>query len=533
MPKLTVYTTGKLTATTDPRVKEGLLLPFGVPGRTNKGKLQASAGTLQIADQLDPLTLEHDPRQPIATFETIEETASGLKCSVRYLPTRAGDDALAELEAGARTGLSVEIDDLARTDTGPTIRGGKIVAGLVTGGSQVVAPAFAAGRLAASDDTDIPDQGDDEPTDNAPTVVIDGTELPGVTDVTITDDQINITTDQTDNATDQTEETAPMTASKPPARAKLQATNLRRPAGGKLQASAADLFAMLAGAQSDGKLLAALADIVPANILAVGQPQYVGELWSGKAYQRKIIPLFGHGDLTNLKVQGWRWLTKPVVDLYSGNKTGVPSGAINTEPVEITAQRIAGAHDIDRAIFDFGNAEFWSAYADAMTESYARVSDTFVLGKVKDQAPYVAPGTVPASVAKGMAYIVDGALAILNATDTMPDSAVVSTDLWRELMLTRSEDALAYLSAALGLEDGTAIHFAIKPSAALADDTVLVSCKPAVTVHELGGEAPIRVDAIDMAKGGLDKGVFGYVAVNVHDEDGLALVSGTEPDDEG
>lgn len=526
MPKLTVYTTGKLTATADPRVKEGLLLPFGEPGRTNKGKLQASAGVLQIADQLDPLTLEHEPKQPIATFELVEETAGGLKCSVRYLPTRAGDDALAELEAGVRTGLSVEIDDLARTDTGPTIRAGKIVAGLVTGGSQVVAPAFTSGRLAASDDPDLPDQGDD-PADDAPTVVIDGAALPGVTDVTITDDQITITTDQPDNPT---EEPSPMTASKTtPAPAKLQAASLRRPASGKLQASAADLFAMLAGAQADGKLLAALADIVPANILSIGQPQYIGELWSGKAYQRKIIPLFGHADLTNLKVQGWRWLTKPVVDLYVGNKAAVPSGTINTEPVEITAQRIAGAHDIDRAIFDFGNAEFWSAYADAMTESYARVSDTYVLGRVKDEAPYVAPGTVPAGVATGMAYIVDGALAILNATDTMPDSAVVSTDLWRDLMLTRSEDALAYLSAALGLEDGTAAHFAIKPSAALAADTVLVSCKPAVTVHELGGEAPIRVDAIDMAKGGLDKGVFGYVAVNVHDEDGLALVSGDEP----
>ncbi len=522
MPKLTVYTTGKLLATNDPRVKEGLLLPFGQPGRTNKGRLTAAAGVLTIADQLDPLTLEHDPKQPVATFEHIEETPGGLKCSVRYLPTRAGDDALAELEAGVRTGLSVEIDDLARTDTGPVIRAGKLAAGLVTGGSQVIAPAFMSGRLAAAEDVDMPDQGADPDPDNLPRVVIDGDALDHVTDVTVTEDQIDITT-QPDNTN---EESAPMTASKTPpaAPAKLQASNLSGPAGGKLTASAADLFAMLAGAQSDGKLLAALSDIVPANILAVGQPQYVGELWSGKAYQRKIVPLLGHADLTTLKVQGWRWTKKPAVGLYAGNKGNVPSDTIGTEPVEITSQRIAGAHDIDRAILDFGNAEFWAAYSAAMTESYAKVSDSYVLGKVLDAAPAVVPGAIPAGVATAMAYIVDGALSILNGTDTMPDFAVVAADLWRGLMLTRSEDALAYLSAALGMEDGTAASFAIKPSAAIPAGTVLVGCKAAVTVHELGGEAPIRVDALDMAKGGVDKGVFGYVAVNVHDVDGLAEV---------
>lgn len=529
MPRLTLYTSGKLTATDDPRVKEGLLLPFGEIGRTNKGKLTASAGVLAIADELDPLTLEHDDKQPIATLE-VEEVPAGLQCSIRYLPTRAGDDALAEYEAGVRTGLSVEIDDLDRTGKGPTIRAGKLVAGLVTGGSQVRTPAFMSAKLAAADVPDTPDQGDtpDFQTvyegDVVPAVELDGEPIDGVSKVTVSEKSIAITTST--DTTDPTTQENPMTASRTPA--KLQATQLKPPADSKLKASAADVFAMLAGAQSDGKLLAALADIVPANILATALPQFVGELWSGKAYQRKIIPLLGHADLTNLKVQGWRWTTKPAVDLYAGNKTDVPTAEIGTEPVEITAQRIAGAHDIDRAILDFGNADFWASYTAAMTESYAKVSDSYVLGRVTAAAPAVAPGAIPAGVATGMAYIVDGALAILNGTDTMPDFAVVSTDLWRELMLTRSEDALAYLSAALGMEDGTAASFAIKPAAALAADTVLVGCKAAVTVHELGGEAPIRVDAVDMAKGGVDKGVFGYVAVNVHDTDGLAQVTGTE-----
>lgn len=528
MAKLTLYTTGKLTATADPRVKEGLLLPYGEVGRTNKGKLTASAGVLQLADELDPLTLEHDDRQPIAIFEKIEETTAGLKCSLRYLPTRAGDDALAEYDAGVRCGLSVEIDDLARTGKGPTIRGGRLVAGLVTGGSQVRTPAFMSAKLAAAEDVPAPDQGD-MPTyqtvyegDNLPTVTLDAQPIDGVSKVTVSETAIDITT-TTDTTTDTTTEgAAPMTASAP----KVQATTLVPPAAdSKLKASAAELFAMLAGAQSDNKLLAALSDIVPANILATTQPQWVGELWSGKAYQRKIVPLFNHADLTNLKVQGWKWTKKPAVGLFAGNKGAVPSDTISTAPVEVAAQRIAGAHDIDRAILDFGNAEFWQGYNNAMTESYAKVSDAYVLAQAVAAATAVVAGAIPAGVATALAYIVDGALAILNATDTMPDFAVVSTDLWRSLMLTRSEDTLAYLSAALGLEDGSAASFAIKPSAAIDAGTVLVGCKAAATVHELGGEAPIRVDAVDMAKGGVDKGVFGYVAVNVHDADGLVKVA--------
>lgn len=530
MAKLTVYTTGKLTATDDPRVKEGLLLPYGEVGRTNKGKLTASAGVLKLADQLDPLTLEHDDRQPIAIFEKMEETPAGLKCSLRYLPTRAGDDALAEYEAGVRTGLSIEIDDLARSGKGPTVRAGRLVAGLVTGGSQVRAPAFMSAKLAAAEDVPAPDQGD-MPSyqtvyegDTLPTVTLDAKAIDGVSKVTVSDTAIDIitTTDTTDPTT---EGAAPMTASAP----KVQAPNLVPPAtDSKLKASAAKLSELLAGAQSDHKLLAALSDIVPANILATTQPQWVGELWSGKAYQRKIVPLFNHADLSNLKVQGWKWTKKPAVGLFAGNKGAVPSDTISTAPVEVTAQRIAGAHDIDRAILDFGNAEFWQGYNNAMTESYAKVSDAYVLAQAVAAATAVEAGAIPAGVATALAYIVDGALAILNATDTMPDFAVVSTDLWRSLMLTRSEDTLAYLSAALGLEDGSAATFAIKPSAAIDAGTVLVGCKAAATVHELGGDAPIRVDAVDMAKGGVDKGVFGYVAVNVHDADGLVKVAAAE-----
>ncbi|WP_448072335.1 phage major capsid protein [Georgenia yuyongxinii] len=289
-----------------------------------------------------------------------------------------------------------------------------------------------------------------------------------------------------------------------------------------------DLFKLLATAHREGgerQMLAALSDIVPANTPGTELPQYVGELWNGKAYERKIIPLFNHADLTSFEVKGWRWVTKPTVAPYTGNKTDVPSGAVLTEAVTINAERIAGAHDIDRKYRDFNDEAFFAAYFAAMTESYAKVSDAQVLADVVAAAKAVAAGAVPSGVSKGMAAIVDGALAVLAATDTAPSFALVATDLYRDVLLTRNDDTLGYLSAALGLEDGSLDSFRLIPSASVTAGKVLVGAKDAVTVHELGGGAPIRVEAQDIAKGGIDEGVFGYYAVNVHDADGLALVT--------
>lgn len=511
MPKLTLYTAGKLLATDDPRVKTGVLLPFGEPGRTNKGRLTASQGVLTIADQLDPLTLEHNPKEPVATFEALEETPGGLKCSVRYLPTRAGDDALAELEAGVRTGLSVEIDDLARTDKGPTIRAGKLVAGLVTGGSQVIAPAFMSGRLTAADDEDLPDQGDDPEDDPA--------------------DPDNDTDDQDDP--DDDKETR-MTASRTPVQARLTGGTLkpRPPAGGKLTASVAELAGMLGQyfATRDGKLLAALADVTPPNILGVDQPQFIDEAWSGQPYERRIVPAFNHADLTDFEITGWRWDVKPEGGDYAGNNAAIPTNTIKTEAIEAEAERWAMGHGFDLKYKHFPRPSFWQSYLTAGSESYARWSDTKVLASVLDAAPDVTPGTVPAGVNVALTYIVDGVIAILNETNTIADGAMLSTDLWRDLMLVRADDALAYLNAMLGFEEGTLTprNFTIKPTPELPAEHALVKCKPAATVHELAG-SPIRVEALAIANGKADEGMFGYAGTVIHNPGGLALVHPAAP----
>lgn len=510
-----------LKASADDRILSYRLLPFGSPGRTNLGKLTASASSVTVPADVTGLVvnMEHDDTRPVGKFAQVTRDDSGLLADVRVLATKAGDDYLTEAREGVRTGISVELD-------GPVIRNGTLMAGVLSGAGVCAQPAFADAKLIAADAGELPEDTHSEST-TTETITVDGVEYVRKTTSTYTTETEVVGGEpEAENAEESAEsEAGPVSTNLTASAAPIAPHN----GGAKPSNGLSEVTRLLASANAEGgerKLLAALSDIVPANVTNTEQPAFLGELWHGKAYQRRIVPLFASAPLTSLRLQGWRWVTKPAVAPYAGNKTAVPSNTVSTEQVNLVAERIAGAHDIDRKFRDFNDTEFWAAYYRAMTESYAQVSDAQVLADVLAAATEVAPGDVPSGVSPAMAAIVDGALAVLQGTRTLPTFAVVAVDLYRDILLTREDDTLTYLNSALGLEDGTVQSFRIVPALGgeVESGQVLVGARDAVTVHELGGEAPIRVEAENIAQGGIDAGVFGYYAVNVHDADGLALV---------
>jgi hypothetical protein len=508
------------------------LLPYGEAGRTSLGVITAAAGTVELPEpNAVVLNLEHDRHRPVGRGIALVESPDGLDATFAIAGTTAGTDLLAEAAAGLRTGASVELDDVV-------IRAGALLSARLVGAAAVVDSAFPSAQLAASDVGDDTDTEDDDSTDTED----DDTDNSQVSEATTPDTDDPDTTDdsEADMSTTTTAAAGTLAATRAPAG--LPTSRPARPEPGfreivRLLASAGRtqgegrLFATLEQASPRStQLFAALSDITPAagsvdDVLQI--PQWLGEVWDGRTFQRRYIPLITSAPLTAMQVKGWKWVVKPTVAPYAGNKAPVPSNAATTEPYVLDAQRIAGAHDIDRIFRDFNVEEFWSSYWAAMAESYAKQSDAVVGTVLLDNAPYVAPGTVPSGVSKGASYIVDGALAIIDTA--LPTFAIVSKDLYRDLLLTRNEDVLAYLNLALGLEDGTIASFSVVPGAAgFPADTVIVGAKPAATVYELPG-TPLRVEALNIANGGVDTGLFGYLAAGFNDENGLALVSGTAP----
>lgn len=521
----TIRAAGRLLAAdVDGRRLSYLLLPYGEAGRTNKGTLTASAGSVELPDKI-VANMEHDRTRPVGVSVELVEAADGVRASFDIAPTTAGDDLLVEARMGLRPGVSVEID-------APVIRGGKLLAGKLSGAGFVAQPAFPSALLVAADAGDLPDEL--PPDTTSETVSTDEVVIDGVTYVRkTTSTYVTETAPKTaagDPAVDEddNQEDPPVNAS----------THAAAPDG--LRAATAktgsdltlhDIARVLATASrtGDGSLLAALTDIKYDGTGGIAgpmvQPQFV-ELWSGKAYQRRIVPLFSHADLTGIKIAGWRWLTKPKVAPWAGNKTNVPSGTAGTELAEATAQRLAGAHDIGREFRDFDVPGFWESYFRAMTESYAVESDADVAAKIIAGASAVTSGTVPTGASAGLTKVVDGALAMVDVA--APSFALLAPDLWRDVLLTPKDKSLEYLSSALGIEEGSLSGFRLIPWSGLAAGSVLVGAREAATVHELPGD-PIRVEGLDMVKGGIDAGLFGYVGTVIHDARALQLVDGAAP----
>jgi hypothetical protein len=497
MTKLTAHGV-LLAAAPEDRTVTYRLLPFGQPGRTSVGLVTASAGAVTVPDpQSVVLNMEHDPTRPVGRLLSATETADALHATFRVAATPAGDALLAEISEGLRTGASVELDAVV-------IRDGRLVAGQLTGAGAVARPAFADARalLVASDTPDDATPDDDatpasDATPDDATPASDDAGTPAGEDHTVSDDTL----------------TASAPASVPPV--------TTTPRDSADLSTVARMLAAAATGDRDPQLLAALSDLTLTKVGASIAPAWIGEAWSGNGYERSIVPLFAGGNLTGPKVQGWRWKVAPVGSDYTGDKTDVPSNAAETEAVEFTALRFAGAHDHDRAMVDFGVPEYWTSYWDAMSASYKRWSDAKALTAAKTAATAV---TMTGKSAVGC--IVAAALAVMPAG--RPTFCLLGADPFTALA---EQDPLAFLSGALSIPsaDGNVggLAFATHPSLAAGD--VIVGVRNAATWYELGGGAPIRAEGLDLTKGGVDTGAFGYGVLGIHDAKGLAKGTYTAP----
>jgi hypothetical protein len=282
------------------------------------------------------------------------------------------------------------------------------------------------------------------------------------------------------------------------------------PAAQRTQRGTRELFAAMSrvlSGTSRPELEAALADITSTANIWTSQTAYDGELWSGLEYTRRYVELVTTDTLTSYKGAGWRWVTKPAVADYAGDKAAVPSNVPVTEATEWTAARLAGAHDIDRKYYDFGDTEFIAAYYRAMTESYAMQSDdkvrAFLLAMAAANTAITGATTIWGAAIRAASEVMD------NTGGVQPDWFLVSQADMIDLadgttMDNRPDPELLEVFGVSGDK------FRIAPG--VAAGTVIGGIKQAAKFRELGS-SPIRVETINITNGGIDGGVFGYYAL--------------------
>lgn len=548
---------GDLIATNEDRVVAGMLLPFNVEGSTNLGKFTVEPGVVEVPTDVSHLFVNegHSQMDPRGRFLAAEETSEGITARFHIAETPQGDALLAEIQAKREIGkpmaLSAEVKDVL-------IRGGKAISGLLTGAAFVERGAFpGAALLAAAVDTPV------DPNAPVETVVVDGQELPAQSESTSSFTETSST--GADMATEETvvEEvedlgdgtkritktvTTTTTITEPTADQTTQENTMTTPAAvptqllaasTKKEMSAGDVFDSIArvmkGEDATGNLLAALSDIKTSGSgqLPVGgsaiQPSWLGEVFAEKAYQRRYMGLIRNGNITAIDEKGFRVATgSEAVQAWAGNKADLPSITGTTSAVTSTFQRWGVGNDIAREFYDIpAGRTVIEAYIRLLVNSYSRVTDYWTLAQLAAAAgAQVDAETFPTGYSASLGKVLQ-AIDLVDESDAEPTAVVVAADVWKDLRYTPKDQIPEYVTFSLnrtdGVTDGNVLILKDK-SGTLDAGQVLGVAREAAHVNELPGAAPLTLDALDIARGGIDKAVVGYTQFMAEGAEALVLV---------
>jgi len=508
-----ITSTAPLTAAdTDTRRLRGIAIPYGQQGFTSAGPVTIDAGAVRVPENLRVVKLfrEHGRTTPLGYASEAQDGREALQMGFTVARTPDGDQALLEATEGLRDALSVELNNV-------TIEAGHVTAADLVAVAQVAVPAFAGAQLVAT------------LTDEEQAQVLDlATQIVDVT--TPTEEQpppdSTATSEQDTAVTEASAAPAALTMT-PPA-----AVRRNTDPGAARRLFAAQISEVMRGASDASQVNAALADIHPGNAGTDGvfpRPAWLGEIWSPEFTQRPIVDAIGVSPLTAMTMDGWRWTTKPEVAPYAGNKAEVPTGPAVIAPAQATAQRIAGGWDLDRIYLDF-NTGFVDAFLRAAAQDFRKKSGSYFLA---GHGAITGPPAIAA--ADG---IWDDATDLGAQTSTLAAvSAIVSFLVGNGANVSfiamgagAFSDFLALDSTSVpwwlqqqGVVDmkgtSTVAGITIGVDPGLGDGDLLGGDRNAQTLWETG---PINVQAINVPNGGVDLGVFGYWAQQVHDPDGLA-----------
>ena len=358
MPLLALAATEPATAIPSARTITGRICQFGVPSSSQRVTLKP--GSLSPRDPLSrvKLLIDHDHSKPVGVLTALDVTGDEAIATFTVPEGAAGDEALASAKAGLRDGLSVGfsvIDGTANPDGGYTINAAELHEV-----SLVAVPDFAAASVTTVTASATP-VGEHMPKPATPTSAPAQDNQPTSAPAQPAPSTSTRTTDSKDVKLSATVE-GPFVQSAP-----APAEVISR---GYTLGAAIEHMSTAINSGSPESIRLALADIVPAqdkaNAFLGGNPGWLGELFTATPVERDWIDAFGAvQQLNEIKGTGWRWKTKPKVDKYSGNKTEVPTGTVETEAVSFTAERWAGGWDIDRIFLDLGDPGFLAAFWDA------------------------------------------------------------------------------------------------------------------------------------------------------------------------
>lgn len=576
MTKITIDGGTLLAGSTGSRVRSGLLLPFNEKCASNLGSFEVDENSFTLPDKrptgLFTVNDGHDLSKTAGRAIDIVKTPSGYFASFEFDDSPVGNTLLADIDAGRRTKLSVEV-------AGVAIKNGKAVAGTVFGAGVVEAGAFPSATLLAAaadtvlaeevatssseyvseytdengvtwrraeqyDSTTDQDQAEDGSTVTTTTSVSTVTEEPIAADEQQTEEEdADMALPNTLTAGKAPESSPAVRTEERPVHYRTLLAALNRSRMGMASQEDINLLSKtrpgpMNGAPSEigSMLLAALSDIKisGSGSLPEGggiQPNWVGHVTTGMDYVRRYVPLAKTG--TDISVEGKKGFevkrgteAAPVnsyanTGRWAGNKTPIGSGTGFSVAVESELHRFAFGNDIAREYQDLpGGEQYLDAYLGLIRKDHLVWSDDIARLAWIDLAgvPVAASANIPSNYPAVLGQVMQAIRAVkkekADKQRDKPTFIIVNDEAAEALDFTPWEHIPHFLKFSwntdgTGLADGDVL--VIDGDMGISGSpAVLCGADYALELDELAG-GPLWIDALNIAQGGIDRALHGYL----------------------
>lgn len=537
----------EVTANADDRTLTVLLVPYGEVGNTNAGRIVVQAGDITLPE--DPmivgLNLDHDRSQSLGRATTLWEEPRGIMATYAVAKGAKGDAALADARNpnGSRRAVSGEFNIvLGEFDATTNARRCVPGQGELFGGALVPRGAFDSAQVLAAD--------------SSSRYITEYTDADGVT--WTRKEETTTTTEETENGTETTSvttvtETTEGNEMPEPVAVAATAATVPNTLGGAPAAPAGttapvNMTAQVLAAIQAVKLnhhdsaalqvLAAITDITTTGAGALAGTNVIRENWLGQLYQgieyvREYITL---GNLsTDISLAGKRGFRvargnnpanpgAPVDGSYLGNKTPINGYTGSSDTLGSVLYRFATGNDIDRGLFDLpGGVEVVEAFLRLIIEDHLYWSDRIARESwVSAAGAPIALKAYPNNYPGALGQLIQGILAVKKRKSDQrrdtPTFAIANDIAYEQLAYAAGgeQNLPAFVQIALstdrsGRVDGS-VQIVNGDTGTYGSSSVIVGSGSAIDFDEIAG-GPLLIDAVDLAKGGIDKATHGYLQV--------------------
>jgi hypothetical protein len=545
MPDLIEYDGGDILASLEDRTITGLLIPFNELGQTNAGRFMVEAGAVALPD--DPsvigLNTDHDRSRTVGRATRVWQDVKGIMATFTLARTPEGDAALADATNpnGRRRKLSGEFET--------AIAGGKAVpgSGRLWGAALVPQGAFPSAMVLAADTTSSAQYITEYTDENGVTwrrveeTVTTTTEEVVSADPEAADDPADTTATDTTTEGDTTvpNEQQPVavaaTRAVPPTQAPAARTASRGPDTAQVLAAVRALRTN-PGDTAAVQVLASIADVPMAAPLGT-TPGSIRENWLGKIYQgvtyaRQFIDLGTHG--TAISAGGkagfrvFRGDDESENVPYNGSWAGFPNDlggySGSTDVLRSYLEMFALGNAIDRRWIDLpGGEEVLASFLQLVIEDYLIWSDRKAREALISQAVPVVAATAkyPTNYPPALGMLIQGILAVkkrkTDQRNDVPTFAIANDAAFEALAYAAGGDQnlpefvkIALSTDRTGTVDGD-VQIVNGDTGITGTASVVVGAKAGIDFDELPGENPLQIDALELARGGIDKATHGYL----------------------